>query len=553
MLMARAVETKLEIDGREVRSFISLKLSQGIYAHHEFRLECFAEALGKDLHSVFNESADLIGASIHIQVTPVQEQLSLTFSGVITEVAVGSENGHPGIVVISGASATILLDQGPQSKSWMRESVNSMVKDVLKQYYADWLQYKIDPAYKETIYYEVQYNETAWQFITRLAGRFGEWLFYDGQKLVLGTPKDTVINLTYGIHLSRFVQGVELRAGKLQVKMHNYVKNEVIESVIENIAGYTGHEDVGAKALAKGEEMFGTQTKCWYPHMLKEKKHLDAAMSLRAAIQNSDIVRMTGCSDLPGLGPGDRINIKKEEMASDYRIISIEHCWDGTGNYTNEFVAIPASVKKAPAKPVKAPYCATQGAIVVDNYDKANLGRVQVRFHWMSEKEISPFIRMVSPYTGEGNGLYMKPEVGAEVWVAFADGNATLPYIIGVVNNGSATALYEKKGNHIKAIQTRSGIKIIMNDENGSVLIADKNGNKLELDGEGVIRIDAKEVLELASGESKIAMNRDGTIKIIGKEVEIDTAGAVKMISNDSIDIKAAENVAVTAAKITLN
>lgn len=536
--MARAVETTLEIDGRQIKDFISLKLSQAIYAHHEFRLECFAEALGKDMHSVFNDSADLIGASMRVQVKPVQEQSGLTFSGVITKVAVGSENGHPGVIVISGASPTILLDQGPQRMSWMRESVKSMVKDVLKQSYADWLAYTIKPVSHETIYYEVQYDETAWQFITRLAGRFGEWLYYDGQKLVIGTPKSSAINLTYGIQLSRFVQEVELRSGKLQVKAHNYVKNEKFESLIENIADHTGHVDIGAKALAKGEELLGVQTKSWCPHNIKDKETLDETMSIRAAIQNSDVVRMTGYSDLPGLRPGDVIHVKKEEASSDYRIISIRHCWDGTGNYSNEFVAIPASVKKAPAKTVKAPWCAMQPAIVVDNFDKANLGRVQVRFHWMGEKEVSPFIRMGTPYTGDGNGLYMKPEIGAEVLVDFADGNPTQPYIISVLNNGTATAPYEKKGNFIKAIQTPGGIKILMNDENGSILISDKNGNKLELDGEGVIRIEAKEVLELKSGDSKIELKKEGTIKISGRVVEIDASEGVKIESTANVEVK---------------
>ena len=39
----------------------------------------------------------------------------------------------------------------------------------------------------------------------------------------------------------------------------------------------------------------------------------------------------------------------------------------------------------------------------------------------------------------------------------------------------------------------------------------------------------------------------------VSRTVEIDTTGEVKMISNDTIDIKAAEKVAVTGGKITLN
>jgi type VI secretion system secreted protein VgrG len=550
--MAQAVETIIDIGGRQIKDFTSLKLSQGIYAHHAFRLECFAEALGENMRAVFNESADLIGAPVQIQVRSVAEPSRLSFSGFITQVAAGTSNGHPGTVVISGASPTILLDQGSQIRCWDRKTVKNIIEEVLAPFYADWLKYKFNAVYDDTIHYEVQYNETAWQFISRLAGRYGEWLYYDGQKLVIGAPREPAIQLEYGVQLSRFEQGIELKPGKLQARGRNYVEDEEFDSLIENMATHTGHLDVGAKVLAKGEQLLGAQETYWHPHNIKKKDQLEKVMTLRAAVQNSDIIRMTGSSDVPGLRPGDAISIKKEEIVNSYRLISIDHSWDGTGNYTNDFVAIPASVKKAPAKLVKPPYCPTQPAIVVENYDDSDLGRVKVKFSWMKAGQKSPCIRMVSPYTGNGNGLYMIPEIGSEVLVAFVDGNATSPYVIGVVNNGNAKAMYGNKENSIKAIHTRSGIRIIMDDQAGSLLIQDKNGNKLEMDGQGAIRINAQEALELSSGQSIIAIKNDGTIKISGRVVEIDAGEEVRIVSDD-VKISAAEKVAVKGARITLN
>lgn len=552
--MAQAVETIIEIDGRKIKDFISLKLSQKIYAHHEFRLECFAEALGGNMEAVFNESTDLIGAPVHIQVTSAVEQSRLSFTGIVTQVAAASSNGHSGNIIITGASPTVLLDQGPQHRYWIRKSVRSMISDVLKSFPADWLKYKIDATYKETIPYEVQYNETAWQFINRLAGRFGEWLYYDGEKLVLGPSRDPTVDLIYGVQLSRLIKGIELKPGKLQGKVYDYVNNKIHESLIENFAGKEGHDELGVKALAKGEQLFDTQATYWHNHNLKDKKQLDRVMNMQAAIQSSDVIRMTGCSDLPGLRPAATIRVKQDKMVNEYRIVSIEHCWDGIGNYTNEFVAIPASVEKAPVKPVKAPHCATQSAVVVANYDEAQLGRVQVKFRWMmGEGDRSPFIRMVSPYTGDGNGLYMMPEIGSEVLVAFLDGDATQHYIIGVVNNGNAKTKFSKVGNDIKAILTRSGIKIIMDDKEGSVLLEDKNGNRVNMDGDGTITMKSNDKMVLASGESKIVLNKDGTIEISGRRVEVETTEDVRLTSNANVKINAATMVAVEGAKITLN
>lgn len=551
--MAQAVETIIEIDGRKIKAFTSLQLSQSIYAHHEFRLECFAEAIGENISTVFNESSDLIGATVHIQVTPVPEQSKLSFFGIITKVEAASLNGHPGSIVISGCSPTILFDQGLHCRSWMRKSINGMINDALDQVSADWLKRKIKAKYNGTIYYEVQYNETAWQFINRLAGTFGEWLYYDGEKLVLGERSDQKVNMTFGVQLSRFVLGVELRSGKLNSMASDYVTNQVYESLIEDLANKAGHNDIGAKALAKSEQLFGAQTKYWQYQSIRSKEQLDSAMSTRAIIQTSDIVRMTGCSDLPGLRPGDIIAVKKEEKVSDYRIISIEHQWDGTGNYTNEFVSIPASVKMPPVKPPKPPYCATQGAIVSNNYDDANLGRVRVRFHWMGAKEESPYLRMVSPYTGDGNGLFMLPETGAEVMVAFVDGNAASPYVIGVVYNGKTKTTFGNDGNDIKIIQTRSGIKILMNDKDGSIVMEDKSGNGVTMDGSGTVTMRSTGEMQLACGESKIVLNKDGTIEISGHEVKINGMGEVALKTNGYARIQAQTMVELKSDEIVLN
>lgn len=47
------------------------------------------------------------------------------------------------------------------------------------------------------------------------------------------------------------------------------------------------------------------------------------------------------------------------------------------------------------------------------------------------------------------------------------------------------------EGNHIKSIQTRSRNKIIFDDQQGSVFVADASGNSYLMDGKGNIEIKA--------------------------------------------------------------
>jgi Rhs element Vgr protein len=552
--MAQAVETVIEIDGMKIEQFSSLRLSQGIYAHHFFRLECPVETVDENEHTLFNGSKDLMGAPVHIKVTSESDRSEFLFRGIITQIDSVRHNGHPGNIIISGYSPTILLDNGPHCCSWERQSLKSVVTKVLESFSGDWLKRSVAPNYNETIHYIVQYKETVWQFINRLAGMVGEWLYYDGQQLVLAPPKGRKVTLTYGAALSRFELGVQLKPGNREVLAYNYVNNEVYKSEVGNSNGY--NNELGVYALAKSAELFKPQPKTWHSHFVKSKQQVDNLMNAQAAIQRSDVVRLKGWSDLPGFQPGDSLTIKmpgSDRAIGDFRVISIEHSWDGTGNYANEFVAIPASLKTPPVKQVPEPYCESQSAIVVENYDDGELGRVRVRFHWMTEKERSPWLRMTLPHAGNDAGMFMLPEIGAEVMVSFIGGNAARPYVTGAVYNGKAKARFGNAGNDIKVIQTRSGINITMNDKEGSIKVEDKKGNHVHFDGEGKVTMNANDKMELACGEAKIILDKNGTIQICGKKIKVEATNEIKITSKDNANITAETLVEVESAMIKLN
>jgi type VI secretion system secreted protein VgrG len=557
--MAQAVETTIEINGVRINQFTTLKLSQGIYAHHSFRLVCPLGAVEGGEGAIFKESKSLIGVPIRISVVSEPGRSELQFVGIVTQMEATCNNGHPGSVVISGYSPTIILDNNPHCDSWLRKSVKCIVKDVIALYPRDTLKYKLNPAYIETIYYCVQYKETAWQFISRLAGKHGEWLFYDGQKLVLGIPKGKRIKLNYGEQLSRFALHMQLKPGKFQVKAFDYVNNEVLESKVVYSEMNAGHNELGKYAMSKGEQLFGGKAVNWHNHFVRNKKQVEDAVSVRAACHSSDVVQLNGCSDLPGFQPGDTVIVKMEEAKNpadrslgSYTVLSIEHSWDGMGNYSNEFMAVPATVKVPPVKPIAEPYCEMQSAVVVDNDDKAKLGRVQVRFHWMNETDTSPWLRVVCPYAGSGKGMFMLPEKEEEVIVSFAGGKATRPYVVGTVYNGSAKADFGQADNNIKAIQTKSGIKIIMDDKEGSVLMEDKNGNRLKMDGDNTILIVANGNIKLKCGDAELDM-KDGEITLRGKKININTSDDLNIECNAKANINAATDLNMQASVIRLN
>src|SRR5262249_11123879 len=120
--------------------------------------------------------------------------------------------------------------------------------------------------------------------------------------------------------------------------------------------------------------------------------------------------------------------------------------------------------------------------VVTNNQDPDNLGRVKVRFPWLSDSAESHWARIAAP-----RGTYFLPEVDDEVLIAFEHGDPRFPYVLGVLWNGQdAPPTTNSDGkNNLRLIKSRSGHVIKLNDEDGkeTIEIIDKKGkNRIVID-----------------------------------------------------------------------
>jgi len=568
--MPGLVETTIDINGVIIKQFSELKLSQGIFAHHAFRLVCPAEAIEGEPDIIFNTSGSLVGSAIQIKMSPMEDNARQLFSGIVTCVEAERKNGYAGNIIISGYSPTILMDDGLHCRIWEEKTLKNIVQDVLKDFPCNILRHAITPSGQHPFSYMVQYKESAWQFINRLAAVCKEWLYYDGSKLVMGMPQGATTELTYGVQLNRFSMCMQIKPPGLVMQGYDYLTHTVFTSASQNVAIDAGLNDLGKQALAKSRQLYSRLPKQWNNHFFSNQKQLDDVVAAHSAMQSSDLIAFNGSSDMPGIQPGSFITIKTTDMfnshavsVGEFTVITIDHYCDGQGNYFNDFTAVPATVKVPPVKPFPDPYCETQSAIVTDNNDKNSLGRVRVQFHWMKPPEKSPWLRMTTPHAGNGKGVYIIPETGEEVLVGFEGGNPLKPFVIGALFHGEAKTGFGNPGNDIKAIQTRSGNKIIMDDRKGSVLLEDRNGNNINMDGAGKITVRAGQHMVFECGSTTIELKKDGTIRFAGEKIEIIATKDVKMRSGmasftadgqtDEARINGNALVAVTGKLIKLN
>lgn len=85
-------------------------------------------------------------------------------------------------------------------------------------------------------------------------------------------------------------------------------------------------------------------------------------------------------------------------------------------------------------------------AIVVDNDDPEELGRIQVKFPTLHQEPISFWLRQVSPNGGKHIGMYALPEIDDEVLVVFMNGSQDIGVIVGQFWNGKDVPPVEAKG-----------------------------------------------------------------------------------------------------------
>ena len=179
-------------------------------------------------------------------------------------------------------------------------------------------------------------------------------------------------------------------------------------------------------------------------------------------------------------------------------------------------------------------------AIVTNNNDPDNLGRVKVQYPWSKESEESDWVRVSTLMAGSEQGFFFMPEVEQEVLVAFVNADVNAPIIIGALWNTNSLPPQESDGgkNNIRKIRSRSGHEIVFDDnDEGSAQkleINSSSGHKIILDdtsGSEKISIEDKSggKLELDASSNKISIISSMDVAIEATNIGIEASGELTL------------------------
>ena len=507
----------LSLDGEPFlsRNSYEVILEQKTNAHDTFSIIVPDDALDTYEGFVMENSKKLLGKKISLSYWQYGSE-NQVFSGIVTGLKNRKESGY-GKLVITGHSPSILLENGRADRSFEQLSLSQIVKEIGVNYPQEG---KIHAEEQElnvrrVLPYTVQSQESDFGFIQRLATRYGEYFYYNGKELIFGNKAEAVLELSEGRELIELEFELGLRAQGFSGLTYDAEKGESIQHNAQEVQTEWKENALQAVAVQASKQLFGNAPKSVFSG--SEKSQELEEMLLKEKENRESLIWVRGRSRDSRLKNGSRAKLTdiNGRAMETYRIVEIRHYYNGD-EYYNEFVGVSDVLHPPYQDSGVFPKSHEQMGRVVENADPLGLGRVRVQMMWQEAgSEKTPWIRLLQPHSGSGKGFYFVPEIGEEVLVGFQGGNAEKPYVIGTQYNGKEKSGYADKENNIKAVHTRSGNRLLLNDETGDVSLESQKGQTIAIFyGNGNIEIKAPETMTLNAKNLNINVSQNMTTNV---------------------------------------
>jgi type VI secretion system secreted protein VgrG len=350
--------------------------------------------------------------------------------------------------------------------------------------------------------YCVQYNESAFHFISRLLEEEGIFYYFKHEKgkhtLVMC---DLVSKCSNNPHAdASFSQGSVIPNHITQWEhSYTYCSGEFVQTdydfIKPTIDLLTTTKTTVDLPNIKNYSVFN------FPGLYIDKARGSqlSRVHMEEHEQQHDVI--IGASNLCQFCPGTTFNFVSTELAAEkggYWLTSVTHVVKdethmlfaqerNTTVYTNEFVCMPTSIPYRPLSRTLKPRIqglqiaivtgASQEEIHTDQY-----GRIKVQFLWDRQGKkndtSSCWLRVAQTWAGQKWGAQYIPRVGQEVLVDFLNGDPDMPVVVGSLYNAQNMPPYDLPDNQTQSgIKSRSTPKGEATDSN-EIRFEDKKGNE---------------------------------------------------------------------------
>jgi phage protein D/phage baseplate assembly protein gpV len=240
------------------------------------------------------------------------------------------------------------------------------------------------------------------------------------------------------------------------------------------------------------------------------------------------------CVGMPKIRAGCKLKLKGvgTRFGGTYVVTSATHAYRGKKGYTTSFVISGRSERSLldlvhPAEKRDFTRHMVVGLVTNVN-DPDKTGRVKVKFPTLPTQSTpleSTWARVVTLAAGADRGVLMLPEVDDEVVVAFENGDARRPLVVGAVFNGKA-----KPGDELTQSQ------------DGSFAVRANKKAFVHTKDDMTFKSDKKLIIQVASDREEKADGKMG----------VEAGGEVKMKAGSSYTLEAGSSMSIKGASISV-
>jgi phage baseplate assembly protein gpV len=542
-LLETSASCVIRIDNRQIQNDISLvQLDQKVIGHHLLKVKIRQVGRASSAQDFDDPSryTAFLGKSISVNIRPsggvVDESKELEFIGVVS--SIGLENSIDGIntVVITGMSPTIALDGPRKNAFFYDQTASEIIGSILGNYRVT---LGTQESTSGTLKYVVQYRETDYEFIMRLAGESGKFAYYNGREFVLARASgSSPEELAWRETLGAFTLGLGTTTPEFESYIYNYEQDKVFSQNTSSIPAQSSLSQISQLSPDASSEIYTAPSFAIPTRGVDDAQSLDEFLTAKKNDALGRMIKCRGLSIVPKVGVGRCVRVAgMNQIDAVYWVNSIRHVFDESGKYHNTFECTPLDAAFPPMRYRRFPVTDLQSAKVVDNNDPDKLGRVKVKFHWAQSSE-SVWIRYVAAHAGKDRGWYCLPEIDDEVLVGYENGNPDLPIALGALYNKTNSPLAGacNANNDIKTFVTKGGNQIFFKDEAGSEQL-------------NISMKDGKNIISMELSGPKISIeSQNGDISLKAKNVTIECDQKFEVKTTGDTIVKAQGNANIESS-----
>jgi uncharacterized protein involved in type VI secretion and phage assembly len=566
----------VEIDGTPLADSLRVGLSGVVVDNHIHLPDMFTMIFDDPLHNLLTEAAVRVGSAVSIKASTVGSTTpDLLIGGEVTALEATYDGGWDRTIV-RGYDKSHRLHRGRHTETYQNVKVSDVAQTVATR--AGLEVGTIDDS-GSVLPFVSQVNISDWDFLKARARELGfEVGVFDGQfyfrKPVESTtgpePGDAdsegPAQLVYGRDLVSFRPRVSSSAQVSQISVRSWDP--------DNKAVLVGSADPAASHAALTDDPaslaqnFGSPEYVVHNRPLPSQSDVDDTARAVAEHLGSSFAEADGVAvGNAKLRAGSAVSIAQvgDTFLGKYTLTRTRHVFDDDG-YRTEFeisgmqdrstlglMSLGATNGAAAggAPPVPGVFIAQ----VTNNDDPQHLGRVKLKFPWLSDTYESDWARMAAVGAGPNSGVMFLPEVDDEVLCACEFGDLRRVFVLSALHNGKDTpdlgdGLVDGGKVKRRGVVSRKGHKLIFLDDDsksGIALITSDGNLKISLNetnNEITIHCKGKVTLETDSDDISIKSGADVTIQAQGNVnvsgsagVKVDGGGGVVEMSGSLIKL----------------